>query len=329
MSIDTVNPLIAIIVLNWNAKEYTLACLASLKKLTYSKVEIIVIDNGSEDGSATTIRNQFPDICLIETGSNLGFAQGNNVGIAAAMQKGADLFFLLNNDTVVAPSILEGFLSTLETHPQAGILGAKICLWDMPHLLDHLGGMWNEKTACFDFVGLRDKEEKWHTPHELDYVCGAGFLIKRSVFEAIGNLDPRFFLIWEESDFCFRAKRAGFQIVTCPNAQLWHKVSASFVGGKPHSSYFWWRNRLLWIEKNCPWDEKIRLYCKILLPEILHIVKIHMLQKLQLILLKLFKPQFNPHKKKQKLAKNRAVLRGVWDYCLRKFGDGPEWIYRP
>lgn len=321
-------PKIAIIVLNWNGKQDTLACLESLTELTYSNFEIIVVDNGSIDASAEAIKTRFPQFLLIENRENLGFAEGNNVGMRAAMQRGADMFFLLNNDTVVGADILDHFVGLFDGHPEIGILGAKICLFDQKQTLDHLGGMWNRKTGMFEFVGRHSKESKlrWQEPQELDYVCGAGLIIRRKVIETIGYLDSRFFLIWEESDYCFRARRAGFKIFTCPQAKLWHKVSASFVGGKPHSTYFWWRNRLLWIEKNCSTSEKISLYVRVLIPDISHLLKIQLIKIAQLLLEQRFRSQKDLTKKKENLIKNRAALCGVRDYLLRRFGNGPKWI---
>ncbi len=309
------SPKIAIIVLNWNGVQDTLACLESLKKLTYPNFEVIVVDNGSTDGSITAIGSRFSEHLLIENQINFGFAEGNNIGLRTAMQRGADLFFLLNNDTVVASDILEQFTKTFQTFPEAAILGAKILLFNERETLDHLGGMWNGQTGVFTFTGMRDREGNWQTPQELDYVCGAGMIVKKSVIEAVGYFDPRFFLIWEESDYCFRARAAGFKVMTCPQAKLWHKVSASFKG-KAHSTYYWWRNRLLWIEKNCSMHEKFRLYFRILIPEILHKIKIQFLKKVQ----SLFS---NDEEKQQKLLQNRAALCGVRDYLLRRFGKGP------
>ncbi len=321
-------PKIGIILLNWNGKEDTLACLASLEKVTYPSYEILVVDNGSTDGSAAAIRARYPAVSLIETGENLGFAEGNNVGIWAALGAGADLVFLLNNDTVVAPDILDQFVNTLSSHPGAGILGARIYRFDRQDTLDHLGGMWDQKTGTFTFVGLGERQPPAAEPQELDYVCGAGILIRREVVEAIGGLEPRFFLIWEESDFCLRAKRGGFKTLTCPTAKLWHKVSSSFVGGKPHSTYFWWRNRLLWIERNLPLTGVLSLYVRVLLPDILHMLKIRLLKTAQLAVAKRLKPRGDYREKEAKLLKNRAALSGVRDYFLRRFGNGPSWIYR-
>ncbi len=298
---------VAIIILNWNGKNDTLACLDSIQQLTYPHIEVIVVDNGSTDDSTAALRTR--PITLIEARENLGFAEGNNIGIRYAMEHHADFLFLLNNDTTVAPDIIERFLEQFHSHPSAGILGAKIFLYDKRDTLDHLGGMWNPKRGEFDYIGFRQNPDGFQTPQELDYVCGAGLIIKRSVIEAVGVLEPRFFLIWEESDFCFRARRAGFKTLSCPTAKLWHKVSASFIGGKPHSTYFWWRNRLLWIERNCSKKEKWSLYLRIIIPEILRMLK-----------------RALPFR--QELLKNRAALCGVRDYFLRRFGNGPSWIYK-
>ena len=182
----------------------------------------------------------------------MGFAEGNNVGIRFALEKGADFILLLNNDTIVDPQLLAAFINTSKNNPKAGIFGAKIYLYDHPHQFDHFGEIGIAKRN-FDLIGNRifDDDISWELEREIDYACGAALFIKREVFEKIGLLEPKFFLIWEESDFCFRARRRGFTTLIAPQAKIWHKVSASFCG-KPHSTYFWWRNRLLWIERNCP-----------------------------------------------------------------------------
>ena len=318
-------PKVVIIVLNWNGKQDTLACLESLTKITYAHFEVIVVDNGSTDGSAEAILEHFPKFSLIENQENLGFAEGNNIGMRAALQRNTDLVLLLNNDTLATPDLLDRFVEMFDSCPEAAILGAKIYLYGQQQTLDHLGGMWNRKTGRFDFIGLR-QEDRWQTPEELDYVCGAGIIIRRKVIETIGCFDPRFFLIWEESDYCFRARRAGFKIMTCPRAKIWHKGNASFVGGKPHSTYFWWRNRLLWIERNCSVGEKASLYIRILIPEIIQVLKIQFIKNIDLFFIGLFKLNKNTKQKKEKLAKNRAALCGIRDYFIRRFGKGPDWI---
>ncbi len=321
-------PKIAIIILNWNGKKDTLECLKSLKKINYPNYETILVDNGSTDDSVLHIREQFPSITLIENKENLGFAEGNNRGIRYALKKGVDLIFLLNNDTVIDPDILNAFVKTFQLNPEAGVLGAKIYLFEKQDTLDHFGGNWNSSRGAFDFVGSKqlDDHASWEVPQEIDYVCGAGMMISANVFKAISLLEKDFFLIWEEADFCFRAKKAGFKVLTCPSAKIWHKVSASF-SSKPHSTYFWWRNRLLWIKRNCTKREQLKLYITILIPSILHLYKMQLLTLLQLFFKRTLTPQKNHQKKRAYLINNRAALQGVHDFFFSRFGNAPAWIY--
>ncbi len=322
------NPKVAIIILNWNGLRDTLACLSSVLSLDYPNYEVVVVDNGSTDHSSAQIPEHFPKITFIQNQTNLGFAEGNNVGIRYALTTDAAYILLLNNDTLVDPKLLSAFMATFANNPKAGILGAKIYLFDHLQTLDHIGGKWNPKTASFDLIGNRalDDGTKWHSPEEIDYVCGAALIASRAVFETIGLLEARFFLIWEESDFCFRAKHAGFATYTCPDAKIWHKVSASFVG-KPHSTYFWWRNRLLWIERNCTPKDKLKIWLKIIGPEIIHMYKIQGLKSIQLALTRWINPKADLHQKQEKLRKNKAAIRGIHDYFRRKFGNGPSWLF--
>lgn len=322
-------PKVCIIILNWNGKKDTLECLSSVQKISYSNFETLVVDNGSTDDSASAIKEQFPSIKIIETGKNLGYAEGNNVGMRYGMDHGADFLFILNNDTVVESPILTHFIQAFEKEPDAGILGAKIYLYSERNRLDHLGGSWNRKKSAFDLIGYRklDDEGAWNKMLPLDYVCGAGFMISRKLISAIGVLEARFFVYWEDTDYCFRARRAGFKVMSCPEAKLFHKVSSSFVGGKPHTSYFYSRNRLLWIERNLSTQEKLRLFFPTLL-EFLNVYKLKTLKSAQLSLLKLFRPAADLKKKRELLLRYRATLQGGKDYLFRHFGDGPSWIYK-
>jgi len=313
---------ITTVVLNWNGMQDTLECLSSLQKAPH--FQTIVVDNGSSDNSCQAISSAFPNVILIQTGKNLGYAEGNNVGIRRALNEGADWIFLLNNDTVVDPEIFTRFLEEKD----AEILGACPFLYSRPDRIDHIGGIWDAKKGTFALVGKEKKREEISS-FDVDYVTGCGILIKRSVFETIGLLDARFFLFWEEADFCFRAKHSGFKVKSCREAKLWHKVSASFTGGKPHIAYFWWRNRLLWIEKNSPPKEKIFLFYKILFREFFHQYKLQLLKGLQYSLIHRFKNDRWKSEKEGKLRQYRSSVQGVKDYLLRKFGNGPAWIYGP
>lgn len=316
-----------VIILNWNGKQDTLECLKSFQAVS-TPHQIVVVDNASSDQSAQIIERAFPSVTLLENRENLGYAEGNNVGIRYALKKGANYLLILNNDTRVDPSILKGFLQTMEKHPKISILGAKPFLYSDQSRLDHIGGMWNKRRGNFDLIGSYDEGDKWTELEALDYVCGCALFVKAEVFQKIGEFESRFFLFWEESDWCSRARKAGFQPFFCPEAKIWHKVSASFIGGKAHTTYFWWRNRLFWIERNCSKSEQVSLFFRVLFPEISHLFKLYLLKSIQLFFLKCFTRSSHYEKKMRHLHSYRAALTGVKDYLVRRFGNGPSWIFK-
>lgn len=305
---------IDVIILNWNGKEDTLTCLESLQKVT-TPHRVIVVDNGSTDGSVAAFRKQYPNTHVIETGENLGYAEGNNVGIRYALDQGSDYIFILNNDTIVTRDILESFLKR-----DAPIQGGKALLMGDPFTIDHLGGNWDVKGARFQIVGANAPAKEWNEPIPLDYVCGVALFVKADLFRTLGLFDARFFLFWEEADWCFRAIREGYQPQVCPEAILFHKKSASFTGGKPHTCYFWWRNRLLWIEKNCPKEDMLHVKKKILFDY---------LQALKRFILKSIQYPFAKKTNERRLRYRfyRALLAGIHDYHLRRFGNCPKWLF--
>lgn len=310
---------IVIILLNWNGKKDTLECLASLQNVNYSNFQPIVVDNGSKDNSVAEIRKQYPEIPILENGANLGFAGGNNPGIEWALRQHAEWILLLNNDTIVDPNFLKAFMDAAKEKPNAKILGAKLLYYDRRNIIDHLGGDWSPLIAEFRNHESGSVDHPYLEMRAVGYVCGAALLMHRSVPETIGLLEPKFFLFWEESDFCFRAKRAGFEVWTAPESKVWHKVSSSFVGGKPHTHYFWWRSRLLWIDRNCSTEEKKTLYRNVIFPELWKMGR-HYITKL---IVNFFSPNT---KRKEQLFRLKAGLTGVFHFYQKKFGGCPDWI---
>jgi GT2 family glycosyltransferase len=312
------SPKIFVILLNWNGIKDTLECLASLQKVNYPNFQPLIVDNGSTDNSVAVIRASYPHVPILETKTNLGFAGGNNVGIEWALAHHAEWILLLNNDTLVDPNILLEFLCAAKAQPKAKILGAKILRYHEPKILDHLGGFWNEKKGEFTSPEQGTLDHDYFNMRQVDYVCGAAFFMHRSVPKTIGLLEPRYFLFWEESDYCCRAKKAGIEIWTAPKAIVRHKISSSFTGGKPHTEYFWWRSRLLWVERNCSPEEKRNLYKKIIVPQIWKMVRHYLLR---------FLFTFGKQRK-QKLKRNKAGCLGVIDYFRGYFGNCPASLQK-
>jgi GT2 family glycosyltransferase len=242
-------PRVAIILLNWNGKDQTLDCLASLHQLTYPSFRVVLVDNASGDGSIQAVRSSFPDVELIENRENLGFAQGNNVGMECALRD-ADYILLLNNDTVVAPSFLGFMIDAAEADPQIGMLGPTIYYYDHPQTIWSAGGAidWKHGSTRMLHLNEEDGGQLGSQPQPVDFVTGCALLVKAAVIRQVGLLDPRFFAYYEETEWCVRTARAGFRILYVPQAAIWHKISAQARETSPLVQYYMTRNRLLFLK---------------------------------------------------------------------------------
>jgi GT2 family glycosyltransferase len=248
---------IFIIILNWNGKEDTLECLASLKHINYPNFNIIVTDNGSTDDSVIAIRTAYPDIFILENGNNLGFAEGNNRAIRFALQQETDAILILNNDTLVDSNLLQAFYDAYASLPDAGILGAVSYYYDKPEIIWAAGGLWDTSILGLRHIALGQTEADLPSqrPYEIEYAVGCALFVHKDVIAKIGLMDPLFFLNFEETDWCQRAQKAGFKNYTVPDAKIWHKVSVSFGGESPLWRYFMTRNQLLWAKRYLPAKE--------------------------------------------------------------------------
>ena len=247
---STSPPCVAIIILNWNGRDDTLACLASLSRLDYRANKIIVVDNGSADDSVTAIRTNFPQVTLIETGDNLGYVGGNNVGLDHARTLGTDYALLLNNDTEVAPDFLSLLIQAAEVDPTIGIVGPLIYYFDRPDVVWSAGGAIDWQRGSTHMIGLNevDQEQFGSIPHPVEFVTGCALLIKMPVIEQVGMLNTRFFAYYEETEWCVRVTRAGFKILLVPQAKIWHKISLIAREASPQVHYYMTRNRLLFLK---------------------------------------------------------------------------------
>jgi len=245
-----VMPRVAIIVLNWNGLTDTLACLESLQWLDYPNYEIMVVDNGSTDGSVSAIRGQFPAVTIIETGENLGFAGGNNVGMRHALENGADCVLLLNNDTEVAPDFLGRLVEAAEADPRVGMAGPMIYYYDQPEVIWSAGGEIDWRRGCTRMVGLdeRDDGQFGRAAREVDFVTGCAVLVRATALRQAGLLDERFFMYYEEVEWCVRTRRTGFRIIHVPSAHMWHKIAPGVQADSPRVHYYMTRNRLLFLK---------------------------------------------------------------------------------
>lgn len=221
------NPQVSCIVLNWNGWEDTLECLNALKGCTYPQLTIILVDNGSTDDSVAKIRAAHPHILLLESGSNRGFASGNNIGIRYALAHGADYVWLLNNDTKPAPGALSALIAKAITDSRIGAV-ASICYFaDAPSTVQAWGGARVNLWIGYGTLSTKPRRDDWF--HSLN---GTSLLISRAALEDAGMLDEGFILYWEDTEFCLRLREKGWRIAAAPGSRVLHKVSASTGGNK-------------------------------------------------------------------------------------------------
>ena len=235
-----------IIVLNWRRPRETLRCLASLNDLNYPRLRIVVVYNGSEDGSEETIRRARPDLPIMQTGKNLGFAGGNNVGIRSAMTDGADFVWILNNDTVVNPRALDEAVAAAAQDDRIGIVGSATYTssepWNDARLYP-TGGLWDGRVErlllCDGDPACADRGV-----HRVDFVQ-ATMLLRISMLTEIGLLDERFFHYFEERELSHRARARGWGVVLACGSHIWHAGGATLSSESPQALYYYVRNRLL------------------------------------------------------------------------------------
>ncbi len=250
-------PKVFIIILNWNGKEDTIECIESVKLLRYPNFEIVIVDNGSTDSSEDVIKNKYPYIKLIQTGDNLGYAEGNNIGIRYAMEKDADYVFLLNNDTIVEKDALDNLVDYAEKKSMIGIVGPKILLYHDQNVIWFAGGIIDFFSGLSHKGGGKKDDGTFDEIQETDYITGCALLIKSDVINKIGLMDRNYFLLFEEADWCLRARNSGFKLFYVPTARVYHKCSVSFGKiDKQYSTsaplwiYYYVRNNFLFIKKN-------------------------------------------------------------------------------
>lgn len=241
----------AVVLVNYKGWEDTIVCVNSIKK-TKDSPHIIVVDNGSPNESVKELKSAFPDLDLIEVGENVGFSVGNNVGIKKALKMGAEVVYILNNDTEVDPNLF--FRAYRYVEGKNRIAGGKIYYAKgyefhdeqkgLGNILWYAGGHfdWSSVIAKHDGVDEVDLGQHDKTKN-VDFITGCFIAVPKQVFKKIGLLDEPFFLYLEDTDFCLHAIKAGIEVMYNPNLVIYHRNSSSTVAGSPLVDYYITRNR--------------------------------------------------------------------------------------
>ena len=245
--------LVSIVSVNFNQPAVTEAFLRSVRECNdYPAIEVIVVDNGSREDWTPDWRMRFPEFTFIRSEENLGFAGGNNVGIAAAR---GDYYFLVNNDTELTSGLVGTLVRTLESNPKIGMVSPKILYDENRDLIQYAGYtemnfltgrnrcVGQLETDCGQYDGLSK---------ETGYVHGAAMMVRKSAIERAGLMDTNYFLYFEELDWAERIKKVGYDLHVNLDAAIYHKESVSVGKRSALKEYFMTRNRILFMRKHAP-----------------------------------------------------------------------------
>ena len=275
---------VSVIVLTWNGKEDTLECVKSLGELTIRnfQLSIIVVDNNSSDGTQKAVRKLFKKISnppklvckLIENKANLGFAEGNNVGMEYALDSGADFVLVLNNDTKVDKNLITEFLKASKKYPRAGVLSPKIYFAqgyefhgdrykksDSGKVIWYAGGKIDWENVYGINLGVDEIDKgQFKKEKEIDFATGTCMFLRAKALNEVGKFDEKYFMYLEDADLSIRMKKQGWEVIYVPKAIVRHKVAQSSRIGSDLNDYFIHKNRLLFGFRNASLRTRFALF---------------------------------------------------------------------
>lgn len=242
---------VTVIVLNRDGRGFLETCLTSIQAQDVDGgCRTVLVDNGSTDGSAGFVRDRFPEIEVIETGRNLGFAGGNNAGLRRAS---TPFVLLLNNDTRMRPGCLQALLAAAETSPAVGAVQAKLVFQDRPGVLQSTGTLLLSDGSAGDRGFGEPDDGRFAQREEVFAACGAASLYSREALAEVGLLDESFFLYYEDTDLSWRLRLAGWKVLYEPAAVVEHAHAGTTGADSALMRFHADRNRLLMVLKNAPW----------------------------------------------------------------------------
>ncbi|MFZ4398963.1 MAG: glycosyltransferase family 2 protein [Bacteroidales bacterium] len=247
-------PLVSVITVNYNHSADTIAMIYSLKNCSYKNIEIIVIDNDSQNDDPYIISKTFPDIKLIVLPNNLGFAGGNNEGFRYST---GEYLLLLNNDTELDPGFLEPLVETLQSNSEIGMVSPRLLFYHSPEMktIQYAGACKiNLLTGRGRNIGWSEVDNgQYNYVCETDYAHGAALMLNREVLTKVGCMPDVFFLYYEEHDWCTAMQKKGLKAYYVGTSKVFHKESVSIGKNSPVKTYYMTRNRIIFLRRNANW----------------------------------------------------------------------------
>ena len=240
---------VTVIIVNWNGEGYLERCLGSLRQQTYADREVLLVDNGSTDGSVGLVRGRFPEVRLLALERNAGFAAGNNLGIRAS--QGAYVA-TLNNDTEVEPGWLAALVAGMGSGPRVGMCASKMLFLHQRERINSTGIAVDRLGIAWDRDGGRLDAEAGLEPGEVFGPCAGAALYRRDLLDEAGGFDDDYFYLYEDVDLAWRARLLGWRAWYCPSARVYHVHAGAGTEGSPLKSYLLARNRIWTLIKDYP-----------------------------------------------------------------------------
>ncbi|MDB4442663.1 glycosyltransferase family 2 protein [bacterium] len=256
-------PTVSVIIVNWNGKNLLADCLNGIRKQTYGDHSVVLVDNGSHDGSLQYVHSHYPEIKTIALSENMGFAIANNIAIQSVQTK---YVALLNNDAVPHPDWLQNLMDALEKHPEAGFCASKMLFYDNPRVIDRPGDVYTTAGTAL-LRGRGAPSQEFNSQEYVFGACAGAALYRTKMLDDIGLFDEDFFLIYEDVDLSFRAQLRGYKCIYVPEAIVYHRAGSSIGDDTPISVYYSHRN-LEWVYiQNMPGS----LIAKTILPHLIYV----------------------------------------------------------
>ena len=245
----TNHPLLTIVIPNWNGQHLLGRCLTALHAQTWRDFEVIVVDNGSTDGSVAYLRKHFPEVRLIANAENRGFAAATNQGIRATQSQHVAT---LNNDTEADPGWLAALVAGMKRAPDVGMCASTMLFADRPGVINSAGIAIDRAGIAWDRRGGEPDDPAAITPEEVFGPCAGAALYRREMLDAVGLFDEDFVAYMEDVDLAWRARAAGWRCLYIPQARVLHHHSATGKEGSPFKSFHLGRNKVWLLAKNYP-----------------------------------------------------------------------------
>ncbi|MBI5302405.1 MAG: glycosyltransferase family 2 protein [Chloroflexi bacterium] len=243
-------PNVVVVILTFNSARTIRECLDSLLALRAANVEIVVVDNQSTDATREIVQQNYPAVTLIANARNLGYAEGNNVGLRYALDRGAAFALVLNDDVVVAPEMLDELLAAADVHPNAALLGPLVYHHASPAMIQSAGGGQTRDWQFFHRGQNQRDEGQFRAVEPVGWLTGCAILARCDALARVGLFDTDYFMYWEDVDWCLRARRVGYRVLFVPQAKLWHKGVQVDYQPSPRVAYYSARNEFLLFRKH-------------------------------------------------------------------------------